>query len=85
MSAAVGARWGLPTALADASARLLIVATSGLAEFENARKFYRRAGFVQAARIKDFFAEARAYRDAKERFTATLLDTAGLVWPDLPR
>jgi ribosomal protein S18 acetylase RimI-like enzyme len=44
-------------ALVNASARLLIVETSGLAEFEKARNFYRKSGFIQEARIKNFFAE----------------------------
>jgi ribosomal protein S18 acetylase RimI-like enzyme len=38
------------------SARLLIVETSGLPEFEVARAFYSKCGFEQEARIKNFFA-----------------------------
>lgn len=36
--------------------RLLIVETSGLPDFENARAFYSKCGFTQEARIKNFFA-----------------------------
>ena len=43
-------------ALADRSCRLLIVETSGLPEFENARAFYGKSEFSQEARIRDFFA-----------------------------
>lgn len=35
--------------------RLLLVETSGLPEFEQARGFYRRCGFSEAARIHDFY------------------------------
>jgi ribosomal protein S18 acetylase RimI-like enzyme len=35
---------------------LLIVETSGLADFETARAFYDRCGFTQEARIQNFFA-----------------------------
>ena len=38
------------------SARLLIVETSQLPEFERARKFYQSYGFQLAAEVKDFFA-----------------------------
>jgi GNAT superfamily N-acetyltransferase len=37
-------------------ARLLIVETSGLPEFEAARAFYTKCGFSHEATIKDFFA-----------------------------
>jgi ribosomal protein S18 acetylase RimI-like enzyme len=37
-------------------ARLLIVETSGLPEFEAARAFYTKCGFFHEATIKDFFA-----------------------------
>jgi GNAT superfamily N-acetyltransferase len=37
-------------------ARLLIVETSGLPEFETARGFYTKCGFFHEATIKDFFA-----------------------------
>ena len=42
-------------ALAERGARLLIVETSGLPEFETARNFYAKAGFTQEARVRDFF------------------------------
>ena len=41
--------------LNERDARLLIVETSGLPEFENARKFYDRAGFKHEARVANFF------------------------------
>jgi ribosomal protein S18 acetylase RimI-like enzyme len=37
-------------------ARLLIVETSGLPDFEAARTFYAKCGFTQEASIKNFFA-----------------------------
>ena len=42
--------------LTEREARLLIVETSGLPDFENARNFYDKCGFTQEARIKNFFA-----------------------------
>lgn len=36
-------------------ARLLLVETSGLPEFAQTRAFYPRCGFVEAARIADFY------------------------------
>lgn len=42
--------------LTERKARLLIVETSGLPEFEKARAFYEKNGFAQEARIKNFFA-----------------------------
>lgn len=42
--------------LTDRQARLLIVETSGLPEFEKARAFYDKISFVQEARVKNFFA-----------------------------
>jgi len=41
--------------LVELSARVLIVETSGLAEFEKARAFYSKTGFRKEATIKDFF------------------------------
>ena len=38
-------------------ARLLLVDTLGSDEFESVRKFYRSQGFVEEARIRDFYAE----------------------------
>lgn len=44
-------------ALVDRGGRLLIVETSGLPEFESARFFYNKVGFIQEAKIGNFFAE----------------------------
>lgn len=41
--------------LRDNGARLLIVETSGLPEFEIARSFYEKSGFALEARVKDFY------------------------------
>lgn len=41
--------------LTDRGARLLIVETSGLAEYETARAFYSKCGFTQEARVRDFY------------------------------
>lgn len=35
--------------------RLLLVETSGLVSFEGARAFYRKSGFEEEARIRDFY------------------------------
>ena len=43
------------SSIKDAGARLLIVETSQLPEFETARAFYASAGFTLEAEIKDFF------------------------------
>jgi GNAT superfamily N-acetyltransferase len=42
--------------LREKGARLLIVETSGLPDFEVARAFYAKCGFIHEATIKDFFA-----------------------------
>jgi ribosomal protein S18 acetylase RimI-like enzyme len=41
--------------LLERGARLLLVETSGLPEFEATRRFYSRRGFVEEARIRDFY------------------------------
>jgi ribosomal protein S18 acetylase RimI-like enzyme len=41
--------------LGDASARTLIVDTSSVDDYEQARSFYRRRGFVEEARVRDFY------------------------------
>jgi GNAT superfamily N-acetyltransferase len=41
--------------LSERGARLLLVETSGLPEFEATRRFYSRRGFVEEARIPDFY------------------------------
>lgn len=39
----------------EASARVLLVETSGLAAFEPTRSFYRRCGYHEEARIRQFY------------------------------
>ena len=41
--------------LKERNARLLVVETSQLPEFESARAFYHKYGFVLEAEVKDFF------------------------------
>jgi len=47
--------------LAARGARLLLVETSGVPEFEPTRDFYRRCGYEEEARIRDF------YRDGEDK------------------
>lgn len=54
--------------LNERGVRLLIVETSGLPDFETARKFYEKCGFAQEARIENFFAAG----DDKIIYTKTL-------------
>lgn len=42
-------------ALGESSARTLIVDTSSVDDYEQARHFYGRCGFVEEARIRDFY------------------------------
>lgn len=41
--------------LGDEAARTLIVDTSSVGDYEQARAFYRRRGFVEEARLRDFY------------------------------
>lgn len=53
-------------------ARLLLVETSGLPEFDGARRFYRNLGFAEEGRIRDY------YRDGEDKiiFAKTLAQGA---------
>ncbi len=42
-------------ALAERGERILLVETSGLPEFERTRAFYRRIGYAEEGRIRDFY------------------------------
>lgn len=46
----------LEAALSSRSQRILIADTSGTLEFEQTRAFYRKNGYVEEARIRDFWA-----------------------------
>ncbi len=41
--------------LAAAGERLLLVETSGLPDYERTRQFYRKLGYVEEARIREFY------------------------------
>ena len=43
-------------ALTARGERVLLVETSGLPEFERTRAFYRRCGYAEEARVRDFYA-----------------------------
>ena len=45
----------IETMLAAAGERVLLVETSGLPEFDRRRTFYRRLGYAEEARIRDFY------------------------------
>ena len=46
---------GIEHSLADRKARLLIVETSSLDDYEAARAFYAKRGFEEEARIREFY------------------------------
>jgi ribosomal protein S18 acetylase RimI-like enzyme len=50
-------RW-VETELAGRGARLLVVETSSRATYSRSREFYTRAGYAEAARVRDFYAPA---------------------------
>jgi ribosomal protein S18 acetylase RimI-like enzyme len=54
--------------LRSTGARLLLVETSGMPDFSGQREFYRRLGFEQEARIRNFYAAG----DDKIVFTMSL-------------
>lgn len=58
------------SALTAVSVRLLLVETSGVADFAGQRRFYRRLGFRQEARIRDYY----QLGDDKVIFAKTLTD-----------
>lgn len=62
-------------ALADMGGRLLVVDTSGHEAFAGVRDFYRRAGYVQEATIRDFWQPG----DDKVVFTKRLPPAVGPV------
>jgi len=43
------------TSLRERGERLLLVETSGVASFEPTRRFYRKCGYHEEARIRDFY------------------------------
>ena len=45
----------LEQALSERGERVLLVETSGLPEFERTRSFYRKCGYGEEARIRDFY------------------------------
>ncbi len=47
----------LERTLMDRGARILLVETSGTSDFEYVRSFYRKKGFDEEARIREFYAE----------------------------
>ena len=44
--------------LCDRGARMLLVETSSRPDYSNTRAFYARCGYIEAARIRDFYAPA---------------------------
>ena len=44
--------------LAGRGGRLLVVETSSRPDYDGTRKFYARSGYVEAARVRDFYAPA---------------------------
>ena len=44
--------------LRDRGARMLLVETSSRPDYSNTRAFYARCGYIEAARIRDFYAPA---------------------------
>ncbi len=44
--------------LRDRGARMLLVETSSRPDYSDTRRFYERCGYIEAARIKDFYAPA---------------------------
>jgi ribosomal protein S18 acetylase RimI-like enzyme len=44
-------------AMSDAGARMCFIETSGRPEYDGANAFYKRCGYKEAARIKDFYRE----------------------------
>jgi ribosomal protein S18 acetylase RimI-like enzyme len=49
---------GVEEKLCVRGGRLLVVETSSRADYANTRQFYARAGYAEAARVRDFYAPA---------------------------
>lgn len=59
--------------LAESGQRLLLVETSSLTSFENTRRFYRKLGYDEEARIRDFYQAGEdkiVFRKALEKSSA---------------
>ena len=59
--------------LAGRGERLLLVDTSGLPEFDRVRAFYRRCGYAEEARVRDFYKSGDdkvTFRKALQRHAA---------------
>lgn len=44
--------------LKESNQRLLLVETSGLPEFEQTRSFYKKLGFTEEARVRDYYEDS---------------------------
>jgi ribosomal protein S18 acetylase RimI-like enzyme len=64
--------------LTERGGRVLLVETSGLADFEYVRAFYRKIGYDEEARIRDFYKagdDKIIFRKALERDAAVAVST----------
>jgi ribosomal protein S18 acetylase RimI-like enzyme len=67
-------RW-IERELVDRGGRLIVVETSSRTDYAPTRKFYERAGYAEAARVRDFYAPA----DDRIILTTRLTQTPGGV------